>query len=60
MALIEQGQVCMQTLAAFRAYEDSDVRRDRHDGRLKFETHTPATGEPFWVVISKNKESVKF
>ena len=36
-ALIEQGQVYMQTLAAFRAYEDSDVRQDRHDGRLQFE-----------------------
>jgi hypothetical protein len=44
MALIEQAQVYMHTLAAFRAYEDSDVRRDRHDGRLQFE---PSEGLQF-------------
>jgi len=37
LALIEQGLVYMQTLAAFRAYEDGDVRGDRHDGRLRYE-----------------------
>jgi hypothetical protein len=36
-ALREQGQVYMQTLAAFRVYEDNDVRGDRHDGRLQYE-----------------------
>ena len=27
----------MQTLSAFRAYEDNDVRRDKDDGRLRYE-----------------------
>jgi hypothetical protein len=37
VALMEQGQVYMQTLAAFQAYEDSDVRRDQHEGSLHFQ-----------------------
>ncbi len=39
--LIERGEIFMQTLANFRGYEDNDVRRDRDDGRLRYE---PAGG----------------
>jgi len=37
LALIESGQVFMQTLATFQGYEDEDVRRDPDDGRLRFQ-----------------------
>ena len=43
LALIERGQVFMQTLANFRGYEDEDVRRDPDDGRLRFQ---PDGGPP--------------
>lgn len=42
-ALIERGEVFMQTLANFRGYEDNDVRRDPNDGSLRYE---PAGGLP--------------
>ena len=42
-ALIERGEVFMQTLANFRGYEDNDVRRDPNDGQLRYE---PAGGLP--------------
>lgn len=37
LALIERGQVFMQTLATFQGYEDEGVRRDPDDGRLRFQ-----------------------
>ncbi len=37
LALIERGQIFMQTLATFQGYEDEDVRRDPNDGRLRFQ-----------------------
>ena len=37
LALIERGEIFMQTLASFRVYEDNDVRRDRDDGRLCYQ-----------------------
>lgn len=40
-ALMERGEVFMQTLANFRSYEDNDVRRDPNDGRLRYQ---PADG----------------
>lgn len=43
LALIERGEVFMQTLATFRSYEDADVRRDPDDGRLRYE---PTGGLP--------------
>lgn len=66
-ALIEQGQVYMQTLAAFQAYEDSDVRRDRSEGSLHFQPSeglkiTKEGGEvvvlqPNWRLVSSAASS---
>ena len=42
-ALIERGEVFMQTLANFRGYEDNDIRQDPNDGSLRYE---PAGGLP--------------
>jgi hypothetical protein len=36
-ALMEEGQVFMQTLTNFRGYEENDPRRDPNDGRLRFQ-----------------------
>lgn len=36
-ALIEKGQLCLRSLAYFRAYEDASVRGDPHDGKLRYE-----------------------
>lgn len=37
LALVSRGEVFMQTLANFRAYEDNEVRGDRNDGRLQYQ-----------------------
>lgn len=36
IALVEKGEVYMQTLSSFRSYEDDDVRRDTADGKLRY------------------------
>lgn len=49
-ALIDKGQLYLNTLAHFRSYEETKVRGDVHDGQLRYEpsdglTLTKSTGE---------------
>lgn len=37
LAFLEHGEVFMQTLAHFRAYDDENVRGDRNDGVLRYQ-----------------------
>ena len=53
LALIERGEIFMQPLANFRGYEDNNVRRDRDDGRLRYQ---PSDGLPVNIEGSEHDE----